>query len=45
MTDLSDTAPPNLLNALPQQLGLSLKGTKASVDIVVIDHAEPPEAN
>jgi uncharacterized protein (TIGR03435 family) len=45
MTQLPDTAPPNLLNALPQQLGLNLKGTKASVNVVVIDHAEPPEAN
>lgn len=45
MTELPDTVPPNLLNALPQEIGLSLKGTKASVDIVVIDHAEMPEAN
>ncbi len=45
MTELPDTAPPNLLNVLPQQLGLSLKGTKAMVDVVVIDHAEMPEAN
>lgn len=45
MTDLPDTAPPNLLNVLPQELGLSLKGTKASVDVVVIDRAEPPPAN
>ncbi len=45
MTELPETAPPNLLNVLPQQLGLSLKGTKALVDIVVIDRAEMPEAN
>jgi uncharacterized protein (TIGR03435 family) len=45
MTQLPDTAPPNLLNALPQQLGLNLKGTKAEVKVVVIDHAELPDAN
>jgi uncharacterized protein (TIGR03435 family) len=45
MTELPDAAPPNLLNVLPLGLGLSLKGTKASVDVVVIDHAEMPGAN
>ena len=45
MTELPETAPPNLLEALQQQLGLKLKGTKASVDVIVIDHAELPEAN
>ena len=44
-TDLPDTAAPNLLEALPQQLGLKLERTKAPVDVIVIDHAEPPEAN
>ena len=45
MMELPDTVPPNLLNALPQEIGLNLKGTKASVDVVLIDHAEMPEAN
>lgn len=45
MTQLPDTSAPNLLNALQQQLGLKLKGTKAPVDVVVIDHAEPPGEN
>ncbi len=45
MTELPDTAAPNLLEALPQQLGLRLKDEKAPVDVIVIDHAELPEAN
>lgn len=45
MTQLPDTAAPNLLDALPQQLGLKLKDTKAPVDVIVIDHAEPPGEN
>jgi uncharacterized protein (TIGR03435 family) len=44
-TELPETAPPNLLEALQQQLGLKLKGTKASVDVIVIDHTELPAAN
>ncbi len=45
MTQLSDSAAPNLLEALPQQLGLKLVGTKTAVDVLVIDHAEPPGEN
>jgi uncharacterized protein (TIGR03435 family) len=45
MTQLPDTAAPNLLEALPQQLGLKLKDEKAPVDVLVIDHTEQPEAN
>lgn len=45
MTQLPDTAAPNLLDALPQQLGLKLKDTKAPVDVIVIDHVEPPGEN
>lgn len=45
MTQLPDSAAPNLLEALPQQLGLKLEGKKAPVDVIVIDHAEQPEAN
>jgi len=45
MTQLPDTAAPNLLEALPQQLGLKLEGKKTPVDVIVIDHAESPAAN
>ena len=45
MTELPDTAAPNLLEALQQQLGLKLQDTKTPVDVIVIDHAESPEAN
>ncbi len=45
MTELPDTAAPNLLEALQQQLGLKLEGKKTPVDVIVIDHAEAPEAN
>ena len=45
MTELPDTAAPNLLVALQEQLGLKLQGTKTPVDVLVIDHAEPPAAN
>jgi uncharacterized protein (TIGR03435 family) len=45
MGQLPDSAAPNLLEALPQQLGLKLEGVKAPVDVLVIDHAERPSAN
>jgi uncharacterized protein (TIGR03435 family) len=44
-TELPDTALPNLLEALPQQLGLKLERTKTPVDVIVIDHAELPGEN
>jgi uncharacterized protein (TIGR03435 family) len=45
MTQLPDTAAPNLFEALQQQLGLKLEGTKAPVDVIVIDQAETPGEN
>jgi uncharacterized protein (TIGR03435 family) len=45
MAQLPDSAAPNLFSALEQQLGLRLQGEKAAVDVLVIDHAEPPSAN
>ncbi len=38
-------APPDLTTALQQQLGLKLVGTKAPVEILVIDHVEGPSPN
>jgi uncharacterized protein (TIGR03435 family) len=45
MTQLPDNAPPNLITALEQQLGLKLERAKAAVDVLAIDRAEPPSAN
>lgn len=38
-------APPNLFTAMQDELGLKLEPTKASVDVLVIDHVEKPSAN
>jgi uncharacterized protein (TIGR03435 family) len=37
--------PPSLYAALQEQLGLKLEPTKASADVLVIDHVEKPSAN
>jgi uncharacterized protein (TIGR03435 family) len=38
-------APPDLFNAIQEQLGLKLVATKAPVDVLVVDHVEKPSAN
>jgi uncharacterized protein (TIGR03435 family) len=38
-------APPDLLTAFQQQLGLKLESTKAPVDVLVIDKVEKPSEN
>jgi uncharacterized protein (TIGR03435 family) len=46
--DASSQDNPNavgLFAALPEQLGLKLKSTKAPVDVLVIDHIDPPTPN
>ena len=46
-TSLADTGPsgPSLFTALEDQLGLKLESEKAPVEVLVIDHVEPPSAN
>ena len=41
----STPAGPSLFAALPEQLGLKLKSTKAPIDVIVIDHIDPPTPN
>jgi uncharacterized protein (TIGR03435 family) len=38
-------APPPLITAIQEQLGLKLESGKAQVDVMVIDHVEHPSAN
>jgi uncharacterized protein (TIGR03435 family) len=41
----AETSGPSLFTALQSDLGLKLQSTKAPVEILVIDHAEKPDAN
>lgn len=43
--DSSDAVPSSLLTALQEQLGLKLQPEKSSVDVIVIDHIDPPSPN
>lgn len=43
--DPSRTSYPSLFQALEQELGLKLEPTKTTVEVYVIDHAQPPSSN
>jgi len=43
--EMADKAAPNFFTALTEATGLKLTPEKTSVDVLVIDHAEPPTAN
>lgn len=43
--DVKDDVPSSLFTALQEQLGLKLVPEKSSVDVIVIDHIEPPSPN
>ncbi|HEV2709041.1 MAG TPA: TIGR03435 family protein [Edaphobacter sp.] len=45
VTSEKPDAPPPLLTAMQEQLGLKLKGSKDPVQVFVIDHLTPPTAN
>jgi uncharacterized protein (TIGR03435 family) len=38
-------AGPDIRTALEEQMGLRLESTKASIEMVIIDHIEKPSAN
>jgi uncharacterized protein (TIGR03435 family) len=44
-SDAAGSDGPPLLTALPDQLGLRLMSTKAPVEVIVIDHTDPPTDN
>jgi uncharacterized protein (TIGR03435 family) len=43
--DANADAPPGLFTAIQEQLGLKFESTKASVDVIVVDHVEKPSPN
>jgi uncharacterized protein (TIGR03435 family) len=40
-----DAVPSSLFTALHEQLGLKLESEKDRVDVIVIDHIDPPSLN
>jgi uncharacterized protein (TIGR03435 family) len=45
LDDPNPDAPPDLVTAMQNELGLKLSATKAMVDVIVIDHVEKPSGN
>jgi uncharacterized protein (TIGR03435 family) len=45
LTESSDEGKPSIFSAFTERLGLVLKGEKVPIDVLVIDHAEKPNAN
>jgi uncharacterized protein (TIGR03435 family) len=45
ITDAAESAEPAVFTVLNVELGLQLKAGKGPVDVLVIDHVEPPDAN
>jgi uncharacterized protein (TIGR03435 family) len=41
----TDAAKLSLFTAIQEQLGLRLESEKGSVDVIVIDHIDPPSPN
>ncbi len=41
----ADPDSPDLFTAMREQLGLDLRSMKGPVDVLVVDHAEKPDAN
>jgi uncharacterized protein (TIGR03435 family) len=40
-----DATAPDIITAIEEQLGLRLEATKAAIEVLLIDHAEKPDAN
>ena len=45
LDEISDDGKPSIFSALSEQFGLILKAEKVPIDVLVIDHAEKPDAN
>jgi uncharacterized protein (TIGR03435 family) len=45
LDETSDDGKPSIFSALNESLGLVLKAEKVPIDVLVIDHAEKPDAN